>query len=247
MKENNGNGIKRKRIRRKHSLPRGDIKFENEIAILKGFVEFSNKGKKPVKYDEIRVIKVHKTIISSELNFFADIGLAEKVKGSRYRPTSKTIDFVNNLNWGKEKKAKNVLRSVLLDCWFGKLVSKLLTISVEVTVDDLIQELGIEAEADPEKDKKSVERLVEWLEYANVIEMDENKKVTLKQDSILAPEEVQETTIETTKKEEKQLQKISKAEISISFLVQVTPQTKKEEIEKIIKIIKEVIREDKVQ
>ncbi|HEC76410.1 MAG TPA: hypothetical protein ENI33_04020 [Thermoplasmatales archaeon] len=134
-----------------------------------------------------------------------------------------------------------------MDCWFGKLVTKLLTISAEITVDDLIQELGVEAEADPEKDKKSVERLVEWLEYANVIEIDENKKVRPKQDLILAPEEMQETAIETTKKEEKQLQKIFKTEVSISFLVQVTPQTKKEEIKKIFKTIKEAIREDEIQ
>ncbi|HEC76411.1 MAG TPA: hypothetical protein ENI33_04025 [Thermoplasmatales archaeon] len=89
MKENNEKEVRRKRIKRKHALPRGDIKFENEIAILRGFVEFSDKGTKPVKYNEIRVVKVHKTIISSELNFFADIGLAEKVKGSRYNPLLK--------------------------------------------------------------------------------------------------------------------------------------------------------------
>ncbi len=228
------------RINRKYPLPRADMSFENEIAVLKAIVEFSNRGKKAVTYKDVKVPKVSAARISSELNFLESINILKQGdKRGEYLPSQEIIEFVDNLNWGKEAEAKIVLRQLLINTWFGDLTVKLLNVK-EVSVDELIAELGKEATADPKRDKKGVTRLVEWLKYADILEIDENNEVRFKEAIQLPP---------AVKVEKQEIKSITEKEskiainINISFLIEVDPQTKKEDIIKLIKKIKDAIRE----
>lgn len=170
----------RKRTKRKYSLPEAKLKLEKEIQVLKAFVEHSDKGEKAVSYRDIRGV-ANKASVSSELAFFADAGLAVKEKGSKYVPTKKVIEFVKHAEWDEEG-AKNILKQILLNTWFGELTKKILKTTGHKKLKDLIKELGITAEADNKKDEKAIRRLIEWLEYAGIVEIDGNEDVSLKDD-----------------------------------------------------------------
>lgn len=231
---------KKSRIDRKYLLPTSGMSFENELAVLKAIVEFSSGGKKAITYKDVKVLKVTATRISSELKFLASINALKKGnKRGEYLPLQEIINFVNNLKWNKERDAKNILRQLLLNTWFSNLTVKLLNVK-ETSVKNLVAEIGREAMADPEKDKKSVNRLIEWLKYADILEIDENNKVKLKKDIQPPPR------VEAEKQQIKPMvEKGSKIAINInvSFLIEVDSQTKKEDIVKIIKMIKDSLQE----
>ncbi len=235
------NKNKRMITKRKHPLPGADMRFENEIAILKASVEFSNKGEKVITYKDVKVPGVQPTRISNMLKFFESIKLLTKVnKPSGYKPSKELIDFINNLNWNKEEEAKEILRQRLLETWFGDLAVRLLRVK-DISIDDLTAELGKESMADPNKDKKKVTRLINWLKYADILEIDENNKVKIKKVEIsqLPTTEVEKQQIRPVRKEESK----TAININLSFLIEVNSQTKEEDVVKIIKTIKNAIQE----
>ena len=232
------NQKKMMRSKKKFSLPQKRMSFENELAVLKGVVEFSERGNKSVTYKDIKIPGVCSTNVSSELSFLRSIDLLrDGDKRGTYIPTQQAINFVNNLNWNKEVEAKRILRQMLLKTWFGNLTIGLLKIK-ELSIEGLISELGKEAMADPKKDRKSIERLIEWLKYAEIIEISEDNKVNLKE-AIPTIVKVEKPQIKSV------IEKESKMTININllFLVEVNSQTKKEDIIKIIKTIKNAIQE----
>jgi len=245
---------RRKRTKRKFSLPEAHLKFEKEIEILKALVEFSKKGEQAVSYKEIVGLGSN-TNISSELAFFADAGMAKREKGSKYLPTNEVIEFVNSFNWD-EKDAKRKLRDILSKSWFGEITIKILKVLGEKHLNDLIKELGKTAEADPDKDVKAIKRLVKWLEYAEIIEIDENEIVHLKEvptfqnvEEKLPPAEKIESISETIMKEEmvksegtKKVQKDILLNLTINL--QIDSNTDVEKIREIIRAIKQDLVED---
>lgn len=231
--------LKRKRLKRKYSLPRADITLEREIEILKGLVTFSEDGKKPVKYNEI-TIGIHPTAISTELNFFASINIAEKKKGGKYIPTQFAKEFITTLDWN-EQNGKEMVGNFLLATWFGKIVNNMLTIKRELDINNLISELGRIAKADPKSDRKAIKRLLEWLQFGEVIEIGENGIVKLKRRARLKVEKPEEKLV--IRKEEEIISP-HKGKINILFVVEITPETKQEDIKKIIKAIKNGLKEE---
>lgn len=240
---------KRKTIR-KYSLPEKRIKFEKEIEILRGLMEFSKKGETPVNYKDIKGLGSN-TYISSELAFLADAGLAEKQKGSKYIPTPEVVKAVNYLKSGKEKDAKEILNSLLRKSWFGDLTIRILNVKREINKRDLMQELCSEAEGDLEKDEKAIEKLLKWLEYAEIIEIDENDMVHLKE----VPTYKEETGIpqyEKTESEIKSTESVAAKEIkegkaltlNLTINIQIDSETDVEKIREIIRIIKQNLMEN---
>ena len=253
---------KRKRTKRKFSLPEANLKFEKEIEILKALVESSRKGEHPVSYkeihEEIHKVVRSKTYISSELAFFAYAGMAKKEKGSEYLPTKEVIEFVNSLNWD-EDDAKIKLREILSKSWFGDITIKILKDNGgKIRLDDLVKKIGKKAEADPNKDVKAIKRLVKWLEYAGIVEIDENKIVRLKKIPVLNNNEdeskdeapptskIEEVTSETIV-EEKTMQsgenkKVRKEILlNLTINIQIDSNTDVEKVREIMKVIQQYL------
>jgi len=234
MNEKKNMKVERIRIKRKYHLPRSDISFEREIDLIKAIAEFSEKGSKTIDYKSVK-IGIHPTAISSELRYFESLGLVKKGKNGKYYVDAKVIEFVDNINRKKESEAKNLLRDIIKESWFGSLTIKIIKIREKIKKDELLSELGKEASAHPTKDKKSIERLIEWMKYVELINIDENQNITLK-----IPQEIMETKEqrETIIKEEITHEKIP---IQIVFEIVVTSQTSEEEIIEILKKIKRVL------
>jgi hypothetical protein len=218
MNEKRNIKVERIRIKRKYPLPRSDISFGREIQLIKAIAEFSEKGCKTIDYKSVK-IGIHPTAISSELQYFESLGLVKKEKNGKYSVDAKVIEFVDNLNWNKELEAKEILRNIVKESWFGSLTIKIIKIKGKVKKGELLSELGKEAGAHPVKDKKSIERLIEWMKYSELINIDENQNITLKiLQEIVETKEQRETIV----KEEIIHEKIP---IQITFEIAVTSQT----------------------
>lgn len=235
---------KRRAKRKKFPLPNIRMKFENEIAVLKACVEFSKYGSKPVTYKDLKIPGIHLKNIPSELVFLNSINLLNKGgKRGEYIPTPEAISFVISLNEGKVEEAKRILANVLRTSWFGELVLKSLKIKEEITLDDLTKLLGGEAHIDSKSDVSAIKRLFEWLEYAEIVEL-ESDKIKLKADKI--PDKVQVVEQERIEKfeEQEKVGKTSEITINLSFLIDPKAADEKD-LKEIAKKIKDLIQEIK--
>jgi len=239
---------KRRKIKRKYPLPATTL--ENDFLILKGLITYSEKGDNPVSFREIK-IDIDNTIISKELNFFSSIGLANKVSRGKYLPTPDCIEFINKLDWDNQDTAKKVLRRLLEKTWFGDFAIKLLRVQKEIDLHSLARKVGEECEADKKLDKSAIKRLMKWLEYAEIIEIDENEKVHLKEVPIsqnveekLSPEEkiesISETIIEDEMVKSERIKKVQKGILlNLTINLQIDSNTDIEKIREIIRVIKQ--------
>ena len=248
MEENVKEKTKKRKMKRKYSLPEKGLKFEREIAILKGLVEFSKKRETPVNYKDIRGLG-SKTHISSELSFLADAGLSERQKGSKYLPIPEVVKVVNYLNSEKEKDAKEILNSLLQKSWFGELTIKIINVKREINRRDLVRELCSEDECDLEKDEKAIEKLIKWLDYAGIIEINENDVIRLKEIPMCKegaetamPQYIgeSESKIEPTKEiATKEINKEKAFTLNLTMNIQIDSETDVEKIREIIRVIKQ--------
>lgn len=235
MEEKESVKVQRKRTKRKYSLPCSHISFDKEIQLVKAIVEFSNKGEKTVNYKTIK-IDIHPFNISSELHYLEYLGLIKKVKRGIYSVDPKMVEFIDNLNWNKELEAKEILRDIVQRSWFGDLTSKIANVKGgKVKKDVLISELGKEASAHPTKDKKSIARLIEWMKYSGLIDVDENQNIVARY-----PAKIIERKRGAITPPEKEVIKIE-LPASVVFQVAVTPQTSENEIKEVIKKIKRAL------
>ena len=184
-KTNEEKSDKTKRKRIEFPLPRADVTLTTELNILKAFVEDYRKKGQPLKYDEVTSTSINKYVVSSELKFFASIGLADKQKRSKYIPTPDAIKIADYMMQERVEDSKKILRKILVQSWFGEKVTSVLKIEKEKKIDDLIKLLvkdirDLNVKELSKKAKKTMYRLIEWLEYAEIIEIDENKIVKLK-------------------------------------------------------------------
>lgn len=78
----------------KYPLPSKRISFETQLDLIKAYVVVSKDGKEPVNYNSFKsLVDLHPTVISSNNEFFENIGLIKEVKGKRgnYLPTEEAI------------------------------------------------------------------------------------------------------------------------------------------------------------
>jgi len=235
---------KKRRIGPKYPLPNSGISLDSQIDILKAYVVASEKGKISVNYQDVSIIaNINAPDISKCNKFFYDVGFIEK-SNNKYLPAGFVIEFYNVSKFDPEN-AKNLLNGPIKNSWFGKLTEKLLEYKEKISEDELISKLGIEAEAD-EKDIISLKRLIEYMEFVKFIRKIPDSNDYELEEKIEIPIKEEEVDREI-KKVEKVL--ISKKEIEkhyryiITFNITITPETTKEDLEKMMKLVEEFIEE----
>lgn len=163
----------------KHPLPSYRISFEKHFEIIKAYVVASKEGKEPVGWKNFqKLVSMHPTLISANNKFFEDLGLIKEIEGKpgMYVPTEKAIEFSKVKDWNEEE-ANNILRGFILNSWFWESANQLLNIRRTVDKGELINKLGFDSGADHQKHLPSLNVLVEYLKYVELIK-EENGKVT---------------------------------------------------------------------
>lgn len=202
----------------------------------------SENGKKPVNYIEIaKVTNIHKSNVSCLNPFFENIGLIKEVEGEKGKlPVNGLMKFEHEIDSNPDK-AKFYLHPLFAESWFGKLARKLLSLDHTVEEESLISSLGAESGAEMKK-KRELGMLIEYLVFFKVIEKDEIGNYRLfqrsKEQEMKLTEEIKESNSGIFDQEFG----IGKYQYTINFSITVTPETTKEDLEKMTELVKEFMK-----
>lgn len=253
IKLDNEKSYSEKQEKIKYIFPNERISLNKELEIIKGLVVFSDKGSRSVNYKDIKIGTYHAEI-SRELTFLDSIGLAQSEKRGEYLPTEICIEFINRFEWDQED-AKNYLNQLILETWFGKLTKNYLTVKKIIEKEDLFKELGKNAKADREKDKKKIYRLIEWMRWVNLIEEEDNKisfsskkisKTVKKMINIKPPisKKIEKlNTLEGLDMLQIKLNEKTGLLNNLKFIINITPELNQDDIKQMIKNLIAVLKE----
>lgn len=174
-----------------HPLPHISSNIEQHLKIIKAYIISTNEGKKPVMYKDFEnLVDFHYTYVSANNKFLEDLGLIEKT-GSHgmYIPTRNAIDYQLHKNWNQDEKALDILRGLVERSWFWQSTKQVLLMRDEgADEQEILNKLGADAKANPEKHRGSLRVLLNYLEYVGLIKRDDKTKKILA--SQLIPKEI---------------------------------------------------------
>jgi len=181
--------------------------------------------------------------VSKSNRFFQASNFISKEKNG-YRPTEGLISFVKQLPWNEER-AKESMREMIEDSWYGKELRVLFGTNPAMTVDELVLSIGSVVGARPDQ-KSALETLVEFVTYAGKVKADPNTgKLSLIEEtpyeevSIPPQRDVKEAQQETVK-----LAGLStKMTVNINLTLDITSGGAEEHARKIKEILEELSKE----
>jgi hypothetical protein len=180
-----------------YPLPHKNSSIEQHIKIIKAYLIATNDGKKPVMYKDLaNLVDFHYTYVSSNNKFLEGLGLIV-TSGSHgmYVPTTNSIEFQRQIDWGQKDKALDILRDLVKASWFWQSARQVLLMREDgANEEDILNKLGADSKASPEKHIGSLKILLKYIEYVGLVKRDEktNKikmaaEFTLKESSTKEP------------------------------------------------------------
>ncbi|AFV24995.1 hypothetical protein Mpsy_2794 [Methanolobus psychrophilus R15] len=154
----------------KHNLPNGKLE-PNHIKILVMSYALQKNGKSNFKYDEFssNALGFSNKSISSTFKFFVDIGLMEKLRDSRYKLTDKGFLVAKNLKFDRFEDAKKDLKDLILESWFYKIINTHFSTNDSASIEGLMHDLAYELDIDSSKYKRKLKVLVDYLEFLEIL------------------------------------------------------------------------------
>lgn len=237
-------------------LPLYEISFEKQLDVLKGFYVKTNKGKNEVSYKEVsEIVKLSSTRISGCIKFYESIGLL--VRGSKkgkYTPSKTLCDFFVKLSYakhveGKEDEAKLILYEEFKNIWFTEQILQYFELYEISGKMDLLINLADKAKVElNDHNKRSLTVILNWLSYLNFIERDETGNYKLAKDA-RKMEMLSKRALPKKEKVEpvsaKEITAAKEYQYTINFTISVTPETTKEDLEKMVKLVRNYMEEQK--
>lgn len=240
----------------KHPLPDKRISFDSQLDIVSAYVVASNKGKNEVGYKELApYIKIDPVLVSGCNKFFQHLGLIEPgQKFSKYNSTPLAEELHNAKQWDNEELKKSVLSKILQNAWFWNQTRQYLEVNKTATKDQLTQKLGIGCGADPQKHTPSLNKLIEYLQIADLIKENNGKfELNTKLSSDKEYQVIEQEQKENLPQKIKVDSNVSKTNItnsnnnsiSISLGLMINPETTEEQIRKAVRTVVDEL--DKIQ
>lgn len=179
--------------------------------------------------------------VSGNHKFFTYCGFLESIGGD-YLPSQQLVEFINRLEWKKLEEAKRLVRKLFENKWFSDHLLKLMKLRGKMTKDEIINELGIRSGVKRSQNNiRRLNRLFEWIKYAEIIS--ESNDGTYELTQIMADEEIKEPLEGSIEKPSTVfVSKIGipeETEFSLVLAINITPETTREELKKMIELAKE--------
>lgn len=170
----------------RYSLPTNEVSAQNQLSLIKIYVQKSINGANQVRIEEIKALSpVKSDRISKCHRFLVDIGLLNK-EGHKYRPTHEAVKIINCFADGENYSAQEQLRSLVAETWFGAFVDELLHLVGSIDKDSLIQRMLVEAKLpDVALNKEKAAVLIDWLLLADFIEKNSSERFILNETPLL--------------------------------------------------------------
>lgn len=249
----------------KYPLPDGRTDFDpHHLKIISAYASLSLNGIKELKYSDFSQASLgfNSQYVSGNNKYLENIGLIIPSGGGKYKPTQECIDFNNSISWEKIEDAKEILKKRIEETWFWAETRALLELKKICTREELIQHIGHVAEANPEKHKRSLRTLIDYLVYVSLINLTEEtgeiKSINYngqteppiaEQPTTIAQPITKEAVEEKCLEKEIVQEKIIKPEISyknqvnvnISIELKISPETSKDDIKDKIQALVEAL------
>jgi len=249
----------------KYPLPDGRTDFDpHHLKIISAYASLSLNGIKELKYSDFSQASLgfNSQYVSGNNKYLENIGLIIPSGGGKYKPTQECIDFNNSISWEKIEDAKEILKKRIEETWFWAETRALLELKKICTREELIQHIGHVAEANPEKHKRSLRTLIDYLVYVSLINLtEETGEIKLinyngqteppiaEQPTTIAQPITKEAVEEKCLEKEIVQEKIIKPEISyknqvnvnISIELKISPETSKDDIKDKIQALVEAL------
>jgi len=163
-----------------YSLPTNEVSAQNQLALVKIYVQKSNYGARAVRIDEIKALSpVKSDRISKCHRFLVDFGLLIK-KGHTYQPSEEAIKISEYFAGGDDYAAQKSLREIISTTWFGKFVDEFLKLVGSANRESLVERLLIAAKAPAiELNREKAGVLIDWLLMAGYIQRNTNGSFSL--------------------------------------------------------------------
>jgi predicted transcriptional regulator len=168
----------KKTVKEERILPFYNLSFEKQIDVVKAYVAFYDKKKKPAHYKDVASIAgVHHTQASGCRKFWRSLGILEEKDGVDI-PTKVALEFVRKLEWSKENEAWKLFRNHIVNTWFVSHVTMALKLQKTMSDDELMNSLGSAAGVH-RKDPHIIDSLrilLELLIRSGIVKEDEETK-----------------------------------------------------------------------
>ncbi len=169
---------KRKRVvtRTTYALPDKSSSIDLHIKIINAYVIATNEGQKAVSYKDFKnLADFFYGYVSSNNKFLEELGLiASSGSHGMYVPTKHGIELMRYKKWGQEDKALDILKELVTASWFWQSARQVLLMREDGANErEVLNKLGADSKADPEKHIAPLKVLVKYLEYVGFIKRDE--------------------------------------------------------------------------
>lgn len=255
----------------KYPLPDSRTDFDpHHLKIISAYASLSLNGTKELKYSDFSQASLgfNSQYVSGNNKYLENIGLIIPTGGGKYKPTQDCIDFNNSIRWKKIEDAKKSLKKRITETWFWEETRALLDLKKICTKEELIQHLGHVAEADPEKHKRSLRTLIDYLLYVSLVNLTEEtgeiklsddngqtelsiakQPATSDQPTTIAQPITKEAVEEKLIKKETVQEELIKPEVpfknqvnvNISIELKISPETSKDDIKEKIEALVEAL------
>lgn len=216
------------------------LAIKKQINILKSLVDKYEKEHRSISYKDIGDIHASKTNVSSSLSFYANISWLIK-SGAKYTPSENLICYFKGLD--KEKSRKELSQLLLQNCGVIEGIKFFIKQKSKSNRESIIKYLGTRFGL-LEKDRKSLNKLLDLLIFLEILEIDDNGNLFLK--------EAEEDTAPTAIPQERQKEKVefkklpifaTQEKVNVCIGIMLTPEMTEEQMRKSIRIVLEEIRE----
>lgn len=146
-------------------LPNIRINFNNELRILKALIyRYNQNGHYPITPEQIPT-RINLKDIKTELRFFDSVNLVNIVDKEQYLlyPNQKL------LNINLEQNKRFLLKKCIYNSWFSILVKDIIKFSKNVKKNLIVKKLAVKSENDLCRNKRKLERLIDWLKHSKLI------------------------------------------------------------------------------
>jgi hypothetical protein len=157
-------------------IPTQGVSNEKQRLILRAYASLTNRGTEPIHYLEIvKRGRLGRTQVCGVNSFFVNLGLLKEVDKGKYLPTKATLEFLGD---DFNKQNYEALNSVLKSSRLYDFVQGQIAIHGSIIYDDLVQDLLKEAQS---SESYRAKRALDWLLFANLIEITEEGYVRIKE------------------------------------------------------------------
>lgn len=205
-------------------LPYSVLATNKQVDILKSLVDKYHKEHRAISYKDIGGIHASKANVSGSLSFYANIGWLIK-SGNEYTPSENLIHYFKGLNKGKSQKELSQL--LLQNCSVAKEIIFFIKQKFKSDRENIVKYLGTKF-GFLEKDKKSLNRLLDLLISLEILKMDDDGSLFQEEG-----EKVETKVIPMSATQES---------VNICIGIMLTPEMSEDQMRKSIRIVLEEIR-----